>query len=87
MKNNFFTTKLLDVIVPVSEEKHLATFDSLFMIMDYVPLDLHKLFNNKNVSFSDEHVATILYNLLCGLNFIHSAGILHRDLRQYTHYE
>jgi hypothetical protein len=44
MQNNFFTTKLLDIIVPVSEERDLEDFDSIFLIMDYVPLDLHKLF-------------------------------------------
>ena len=41
MKNNYFTTKLLDIIVPVSEEKHLEEFNSVFLIMDYVPFDLH----------------------------------------------
>jgi serine/threonine protein kinase len=23
----------------------------------------------------------MLYNLLCGINFLHSAGIMHRDLK------
>jgi serine/threonine protein kinase len=81
MPNNFFTTKLLDVIVPVSEQSHLDHFDSIFLIMDFVPLDLHKLFQNKDVKFSDDHVATIMYNLLCGINFVHSAGVMHRDLK------
>ena len=67
MKNNFFTTKLLDILVPVTEEKHLEDFNSIFFIMDYAEMDMHGLFSNPNVKISDAHVATILYNLLCGL--------------------
>ena len=41
MNNNYFTTKLLDIIVPVSEERHLSEFNSIFLIMDFVSFDLH----------------------------------------------
>ena len=81
MKNNYFTTKLLDILVPVTEEKHLEEFNSIFLIMDYAEMDMHRLFSNPNVKISDAHVATILYNLLCGLKFMHSAGVIHRDIK------
>lgn len=29
----------------------------------------------------DEHFVIILYNLLCSINFLHSANIAHRDLK------
>ena len=29
----------------------------------------------------EETIVTILYNLLCGLNLIHSAGVIHRDIK------
>ena len=35
----------------------------------------------ENVSMDEEHVKIIIYNLLCSLNFIHSAQIMHRDLK------
>jgi hypothetical protein len=44
MKNNFFSVKLYEILFPISDEKELETFDSLFLIMEYVPLDLQKLF-------------------------------------------
>lgn len=31
-------------------------------------------------TLSDEHIQFFLYQILRGLKFIHSAGILHRDL-------
>ena len=46
MKNNYFTTRLLDILVPVKEEKDIDQFNSIFLIMDYVDMDLHKLFSN-----------------------------------------
>ena len=33
------------------------------------------------MTLSPLHINTLLYNLLCGPKFIHSAGIYHRDLK------
>ena len=81
MPNNFFTTKLFDIVIPVTSESDLCTFNSIFLIMDYVYLDLEKLFQSKNATLTEDHVVTLLYNLLCGINFLHSAGVMHRDLK------
>jgi serine/threonine protein kinase len=32
-------------------------------------------------TLEEEHVITIIYNILCGLNFIHSANLIHRDIK------
>lgn len=29
----------------------------------------------------EDYVITILYNILCGINFIHSANLIHRDIK------
>ena len=67
--------------MPVTEERHLDEFNSIFFIMDYAEMDMHGLFSNPNVKISDAHVTTILYNLLCGLKYMHSAGVIHRDIK------
>ena len=33
------------------------------------------------IDMEEDHVITIIYNCLCALNFIHSANLIHRDLK------
>lgn len=50
--------------------------------MEFVDSDLNKVLkHSKDIAFDEDHVKYILYNLLCGLNFIHSANIMHRDIK------
>ena len=30
---------------------------------------------------TEDHIVTILYNILCSVNFLHSANLIHRDLK------
>jgi mitogen-activated protein kinase 1/3 len=53
----------------------------MFLIMEKMPQDLRSLFNNKKMMLEEEHVLIILYNILCGINFLHSANIMHRDIK------
>merc|ERR1712226_1043957 len=48
--------------------------------MEICDSDLKKLCRT-DVSLQDAHVSTLLYNLLVGLKYLHSAGIYHRDLK------
>jgi len=29
----------------------------------------------------EDYIITMLYNILCGMNFIHSANLMHRDIK------
>lgn len=33
------------------------------------------------VEIDEDHAIVIFYNLLCAVNFIHSANIMHRDIK------
>lgn len=49
--------------------------------MEIIELDFKMLLNNVPKTQLDEgHLTTMLYNLLCALNFLHSAGIVHNNL-------
>ena len=69
--------KLFDILEPENK----ATFNQLHMILEATPSDLRKVYKGANFALSEHHIKTILYHLLCGLNYMHSAGIVHRDIK------
>jgi serine/threonine protein kinase len=56
-----------------------VAFDDLYIVLDFMETDLHKIIYSKN-KLSDEHIQYFIYQVLKGLKFIHSANVLHRDL-------
>jgi len=67
---------LLDLLAP----KDLQNFSSLMIVFEFVDTDLSRLFSS-NQYFSPKHVPYILYQILLGCKFMHSAKIAHRDLK------
>lgn len=49
--------------------------------MDAEPTDFKKLMDQPEISLDEDHIIVMLYNMLCAVNFMHSANILHRDLK------
>ena len=50
--------------------------------MEFIDSDLQKLMKLASDGDIDEdHVKYIMYNLLCGIKFLHSANIMHRDIK------
>jgi hypothetical protein len=39
MKNNIFTVKLHDIILPLTDDDSMDSFDHLFLVMDYEKQD------------------------------------------------
>ena len=72
MDDNIFTTKLHDMIL--EDER-------LYLVMDYMPKDLRGMLSDTKVRLEEDHVVVMIYNLLCAINFMHSANIMHRDLK------
>ena len=79
MKNNHFTIKIYDIIIP---EDTSNIFEYMFIVMDYMQTDMKKIFcSDPKVELDEGHIIQIIYNLLCSLNFIHTANIVHRDFK------
>lgn len=74
--DHYNVVKILDVCVP----DNLSKFDEIYIVLELADSDLKKLFRTE-VFLSELHLKTLLYNLLVGLKYVHSAGIYHRDLK------
>eukprot|EP01069_Polyplicarium_translucidae_P010080 Polyplicarium_translucidae@DN3359_c0_g2_i3.p1 len=65
--------RVVDICVP----KDPLRFDELYLVLEIADSDFKKLFRTP-VFLSELHIRTLLYNLLVGAKYIHSAGIYHR---------
>jgi mitogen-activated protein kinase 1/3 len=52
----------------------------MYAIMELVDGDLSYVLSSKSQSLTQAHVTYMAYQLLCGLKYIHSAGVMHRDI-------
>jgi len=67
---------IYDIPTPAS----MDSFEELYIVMEICDSDLKKLCRT-DVTLTPLHINTLLYNLLVGLKYLHSAGIYHRDLK------
>jgi len=75
MKNPFIV-ELLDIIY----DNNNNNFDCIYLIFECLPSDLKKLIKSSNYLTLDD-VRKYVYHILCGLKYIHSCAVLHRDLK------
>eukprot|EP01016_Furgasonia_blochmanni_P040233 TRINITY_DN510_c0_g6_i1.p1 TRINITY_DN510_c0_g6~~TRINITY_DN510_c0_g6_i1.p1 ORF type:complete len:492 (-),score=136.14 TRINITY_DN510_c0_g6_i1:154-1629(-) len=68
--------KVVDIIEPEDPK----TFDSIYVVLEHCQSDLKKLFKSP-IHLTMLHIQTLVYNILCGLKYIHSGDVLHRDLK------
>ena len=65
----------------VMEPPYVEDFVDLYIVLDLMPTDLRKLLWDPKVHLTDEQVQFFAYQLLCGVKYMGSAGVLHRDLK------
>ncbi|OQR84960.1 mitogen-activated protein kinase [Achlya hypogyna] len=67
---------VLDVMRPPS----LARFEDTYIVTDLMETDLHRVIQSKEV-LDAEHIAYVTYQMLAALRYMHSANVLHRDVK------
>jgi len=66
-------------LVDLSPPRSKKEFSDVYIVSDLMETDLRQIIKSDQ-GLSDAHIQYFMYQIMCALNYIHSANVLHRDL-------
>jgi mitogen-activated protein kinase 1/3 len=69
--------RILDLLAPPPTTEE---FEDIYIVQDLMETDLHRIIYSRQ-PLTIDHIQYFVYQMLRGLKYIHSANVLHRDLK------
>jgi mitogen-activated protein kinase 1/3 len=76
----FFEHENIVKLVDIQKPDHMTDYKDVYIVTEKMEADLGRLIHSKQ-PLSDRHFSYFMYQLLRGLLYLHSAHIMHRDIK------